>query len=54
MTVRLCKGEWIHPSLITPKSVNYSIGLDEACKQYVQLIQRGGHESLNNVTLNVI
>jgi len=37
MYVRLSKKEWTHPSLITPKSANFAIGLDEASLKYAEV-----------------
>ena len=38
MFVRLATKEWIHPSLVTPKSVSFHIGLDQACNKFVEKV----------------
>jgi len=36
MIVRLAKKEWIHPALVTPKSPNFAISLNDASKKYAE------------------
>ena len=45
--MRLAKGEWIHASLVTPKSSNFNVGLDEACKKYITTLRDSIKKCLN-------
>ena len=52
MQITLAKKEWIHPSLVTPKSSNYMVDLDEACSKFVALQRRNSIQQRNK--LNII
>ena len=36
MNVTLTNGEWIHPSLITPKTHNFQVSLNSLSQKFVQ------------------
>ena len=40
MKVQLATGNWIHPSLCTPKSLNHNISFNLACQKYIQYLHR--------------